>query len=105
MGLEEEQKWSCSFDCTSRSCSRSSSSTNFLTKGCQGTCGCRKVGLSCSLICSNCDNKCNNMPQVLEDSDKKEDSDTILEPLLNEIDSETIEKFTADAESTDLLRQ
>lgn len=35
-------------------------------KDCSRACGCRKAGLQCSIICTNCNQSCSNMPEPVD---------------------------------------
>lgn len=39
------------------------------TTGCGGRCGCRKVGIPCSIVCGTCHGACTNAPPVQEIQD------------------------------------
>lgn len=62
-----------------------------IKNGYQITVGCRKAGPKCA----ETDNQCDNVPQVLKDSEEDEDADTTSEPLFNEIDAKIREEATA----------
>ncbi|KMQ85933.1 hypothetical protein RF55_15251 [Lasius niger] len=57
-------------------------------KGCRGACGCRKAGLKCSIICMNCNGACDNIQDRLQDSDKEEETETVLEQPYDKIEAE-----------------
>lgn len=57
-------------------------------KGCQRACGCRKAGLKCSFICTNCNGTCDNLQVPSQDSDEEEEAETALEIMYHEIDEE-----------------
>lgn len=57
-------------------------------KGCRGSCGCRKAGLKCSVICANCSGTCDNSENPLPDSDEEEESETVFQQIYDEIEDE-----------------
>lgn len=45
-------------------------------KGCTGACGCRKIGLKCSVLCLHCNGTaCENIPDLVVDSDPEDIKD------------------------------
>lgn len=63
-------------------------------KGCDRACGCRKVGLKCSIICVFCNGvSCKNIPEVLSDfDDEDEETPEINQFLIIEMRDEIEEK-------------
>ncbi|GBM02149.1 hypothetical protein AVEN_1094-1 [Araneus ventricosus] len=57
-------------------------------KGCQKVCGCRKAGLKCSVICTNCSGTCGNSQVPSHDSDEEEETETVFEQTYNGIENE-----------------
>lgn len=57
-------------------------------KGCERACGCRKAGLKCSVICTNCSGTCDNSQVPSQDSDEEEETETVLEQTYDEIEDE-----------------
>ena len=58
-------------------------------KGCQKACGCRKAGLKCSIICTNCTGgTCDNSQNPSHDSDEEEETETIFEQTNDGIENE-----------------
>lgn len=57
-------------------------------KGCTGTCGCRKIGLKCSVLWLHCNGTaCENIPDLVVDSDPedtKEADDEFISLVLEE---------------------
>lgn len=48
------------------------------TKNCGAACGCRRAGLKCSIICSNCSGQtCDNVPHTLDYIDDNIEEDDI----------------------------
>ncbi|KAJ8882082.1 hypothetical protein PR048_018570 [Dryococelus australis] len=59
--------------------------------GCQGACRCRKAGFKCSVIDTKCNGLCDDMHDILEDSDEGEDTETVLDCLCNGINARSTE--------------
>ncbi|CAG9820707.1 unnamed protein product [Phaedon cochleariae] len=69
-------------------------------KGCVSVCSCRKAGLNCSIICMYCTgNSCENIANMLIDSDDEDPDDIILLPTFDVIDVDSGED-ESDAEDT-----
>ena len=76
-------------------------------KGSGAACSCRKAGLKCSIICSFCNgDSCDNVPQILADSENEENKDHIettnimeeLSTLLNEKSEEIAQNEMNDSQ-------
>ncbi|GBL66152.1 hypothetical protein AVEN_141576-1 [Araneus ventricosus] len=57
-------------------------------KGCQKACGCRKAGLKCSVICTNCSGTCDNSQVPSHDSDEEEETEIVFEQTYDGIENE-----------------
>ncbi|GBO14437.1 hypothetical protein AVEN_212516-1, partial [Araneus ventricosus] len=57
-------------------------------KGCQKACGCRKAGLKCSVVCTNCSGTCDNSQVPSHDSDEEEETETVFEQTYDLIENE-----------------
>lgn len=71
-------------------------------KGCQSACGCRKAGLKCSIVCIYCNGSCQNVQEILYDSDNEEETDTFLQEVLSfseDFSSENEKELHSDEES------
>lgn len=59
-------------------------------KACMGSCGCRKAGLKCSILCGFCSGQsCENMPEVLIESENEEEEEeklSIIEQFQDEVE-------------------
>lgn len=54
----------------------------------RGACRCRKAGLKCSIICTNCNSAYDNIEVRLQDSDEEKERETVLEQLYDKIEAE-----------------
>ncbi|GBP81988.1 hypothetical protein EVAR_62864_1 [Eumeta japonica] len=73
-------------------------------KGCQKACECRKIGLKCSVICTNCSGgACDNSQNPSHDSDEEEKTETVFEHTCDEeADDEFDDPIADNAEETSL---
>lgn len=54
----------------------------------QRACGCRKAGLKCSIICTNCSGTWDNSQDPLHDSDKEEEMKIVFEQKYDGIEED-----------------
>lgn len=72
-------------------------------KGCGRACGCRKAGLKCSIICMHCNGDCENMTEVLSDSEEaEEETQTAMDQFFTTQDGEEEEDTEEAAEEEDI---
>ncbi|GBM77632.1 hypothetical protein AVEN_34458-1 [Araneus ventricosus] len=57
-------------------------------KGCRKACGCRKIELKCSVICTNCSGTCVNSQVPSHDSNEEEETETVFEQTYDGIENE-----------------
>ncbi|GBO18858.1 hypothetical protein AVEN_65398-1 [Araneus ventricosus] len=100
MGVEQKQEWANSCYDT-----RAPSSRNLLKlisckckKGHQKICGCRKPGLKCSVVYTNCSGTCDNSQVPSHDIDEEEETETanVYDGIENEEDRDESDNPIAD---------